>query len=92
MKTQENEKTEKERAYLAFEDFFVNVGGSVMHTNHDTLREAGASIQRLYLYLPEKYWNDLDVLFSEIRKMSWGDAQNSLTKISKIIAQEMQKI
>jgi len=91
LKEQEIRRIERERKLLAFEDFFKYAGGCVMHASHDNHADAGASIQRLHMYLPEEHWEDLEILFDAIRKKDWNAAEYYLSKLSKIISEESKK-
>jgi len=63
MKKTEIQEKINNRKISAYEDFFQNVGGCVMHGDKDVLIRAGASVQKLYIYLPTDEWGSLDKLY-----------------------------
>ena len=91
MKEQELQRVERERALLAFEDFFKYAGGCVMNANAENYSESGASIQRLYLYLPQYDWCHLDSLYDAIKRKDWDLAKEKLVTVSRIIANELNE-
>ncbi len=77
---------EKTRRIDAFESFFSSVGACLQKKTIENACEAGASIQRLYMYLPEEYWKNLDSLFVCLQERKFEDAYDNMVKISKWIA------
>lgn len=75
----------------AFDEYYQKVGGCVLYAQKNNISDAGASIQRLYAYVPEDRWNELDELFDNIKEYNWQDAKNNMKSISKWLAREVQK-
>ncbi len=83
---------EAERKINAYEEYFQKVGGCVLYAQKENISDAGASIQRLYAYLPEDNWDLLDSLFDSIKAYEWDIAKQEMKKVSKIIASDIHKI
>lgn len=71
-----------------YSDFLHNVGASITYSTKDNLDIAGASIQKMYLVCPQEWWKDLDELYSYVRKYEWGNAENKLKELNKLVAKE----
>ena len=67
----------------AFSDFVKNVGACIAYASEDSLQSAGASIQEMYLFMPEEDWSDLDYLYHFIRKHDWDTAETYANRLSK---------
>ena len=65
-------------------DFSKNVGACIAHADAEALRLAGSSIQNMYFFMPEEKWNELDELYSLIRRHEWAAAEPLLIKLTKI--------
>ena len=87
---EEQEKISKKTE--AYEGFLMDVGAAVEYQRNDNLSVAGASIGRLYLYVPEEWHNQLDELFRSIRKYEWEKAEKQFVALSKMLAKEYQKL
>lgn len=83
---------ERDKVIAAYEAYFKNVGSCVMYAMVDNIPEAGASIQRLYVYIPCEKWPILDDLFNNIKGLNWDEAKEKMTEISKWIADDMKKM
>ncbi len=90
MKKKDIEAEIQNKKFFAYEEYFQKVGGCVLYAQKENLSDAGASIQRLYAYLPENEWETLDKLFAEINNKDWAGARNDMKSISKWIANDMK--
>ena len=75
----------------AYERFLTDVGAAVEYQSTENLQIAGASIGRLYLYVPEDWHKQLDELFHSIRKYEWEKAEKQFLELSKKVAEEYTK-
>lgn len=91
LKKYENDNIKEKRRLDAYEDFFKYVGGCVIFAQKENISEAGASIQRLYMYLPEEKWNDLDLMFELIKNGETKNAIPNMESISKWIANDIKQ-
>ena len=91
MKRLELAEKEEERVMHAYEEYFQKVGGCVIYAQKNNISDAGASIQRLYAYIPENMWPTLDNLFTEISDYELSKAQNSMQDISKWLASDIER-
>lgn len=91
MKKMDIKNKESEKIMEAYEAYFRHVGSSVMFAKTDNVPEAGASIQRLYVYMPSEKWVLLDTLFDNMKKNHWDEAKEQMKEISKWIAEDMKK-
>jgi hypothetical protein len=89
MKKTEIQEKINNRKISAYEDFFQNVGGCVMHGDKDVLIRAGASVQKLYIYLPTDEWGSLDKLYDLMKNYEWEEAKIHMSNISKWIAEDI---
>ena len=90
LKRIEKENYDANRRVAAFDEFFCNVGGCVLHAERENICQAGASIQRLYPFLPEELWRSLDELYMLIKKHEWDDAVVKMNIIGRWIATSMK--
>ena len=87
----DEEKEKLLKKFDAYEGFMMDVGAAVEYQRNDNLSTAGASIGRLYLYVPSAWHAQLDELFHSIRKYDWGNAERQFLAISKLLSEEYQK-
>ncbi len=83
---------QSQKRHKAYEDFLLNVGGTVIagrYNTKDTLSLAAASIHILYIYAPVEWQEDLDNLSLLISKLEWGKATPIVQKLSKQISKEL---
>lgn len=71
-----------------YSDFLYNVGAGIAFATKENLDVAGASIQKMYLVCPREWWEDLDGLYTLIRKAEWGSAELKLKELNKLVAKE----
>ncbi len=81
---------QKQKKVLAYEEFLSNVGAAVLSVSKENLTQAGASINRMYIYAPEEWWEELDSLSSTLRKYEWGNAAVIMNTLSHKVAKELQ--
>ena len=87
----EGEKEKLSKKTEAYEGFLMDVGAAIEYQRNENLAAAGASIGRLYLYVPSTWHTQLDELFHCIRGYEWGNAEKQFVAISKLLAEEYQK-
>ena len=90
LKQMDIQQAEKDKKLSAYENYFQKVGGCVLYAQKNNISDAGASVQRLYIYLPQEKWNDLDKLFDHIKEYEWDDAKKYMKSVSKWIAEDMK--
>lgn len=87
-----NEEKEKlSKKTEAYEHFLTDVGAAIEYQSKENLQIAGASISRLYLYVPNDWHKQLDELFHSIRKYEWSNAEKQFLELSKMVAEEHVK-
>lgn len=86
-KLDEEEKIRSKKTE-AYERFLMDVGAAIEYQSGDNLPIAGASIVRLYLYVPDDWHKQLDELFHSIRTYEWVNAETQFFAISKLLAEE----
>ncbi|MGN0798561.1 MAG: hypothetical protein ACI4L7_03265 [Christensenellales bacterium] len=85
----EYEKMQKKNK--VFEDFLLNVGGAITYAKQENLISAGSSLYNIYLYAPKEWYADLDELAVLIQKYEWDKATIIIQKISRLMAEELNK-
>lgn len=86
------EHEEKQKKAKAYEQFLLDVGAIVVTGNYSKNEEftkAGASLQKLYIYSPSSWWNDLDQLSESIKKFEWDNARYFTQKLSRLMAEDL---
>ena len=76
----------------AYEQFLMNVGATIAFSTKQNIPEAGASIARLYLYVPVEWHPKLAMLSHNIRKCNWGEAEGQFNELAKLVTEEYAKI
>ena len=88
-----NEVKEKHtRKTEAYERFLMDTGGAIQQSNSENLSAAGASIGRLYLYVPSEWYSKLDDLYRSVRHYNWGDAEKQFEELAKLLSEEYGSI
>jgi len=82
---------QQRKRIAAYENFLMNVGAAIEFCDSSSLRAAGSSIGQIYLYVPEDLHAKLDVLFNNIRKNEWGNAEIQYLELAKLICAENTK-
>lgn len=82
---------EKQKKVLAYEEFLLYVGASIAHATKENLPLAGSSIEKMYIYSPSEWWDDLDSLSECIRHTEFGKAAEIMKKLSRLISKELSK-
>ncbi|MBQ8237116.1 MAG: hypothetical protein IJZ39_03060 [Oscillospiraceae bacterium] len=87
-----NEESEKlSKKFAAYEGFLMDVGAAIEYQRNENMATAGASIGRLYLYVPNEWHKQLDELYHSIRKYEWGKAEEQYIALSKLLAEEYRE-
>ena len=87
----EYEKHQKKRK--AYETFLSDVGGLIAaggHIEKMALSKAGAALHQMYIYAPNDWHIDLDMLTDHIMKFEWGKARIVVQRLSKQISKELK--
>lgn len=82
------EDEQRKNRTKAYENFLMNVGAAIECRNGDALRAAGSSIGQIYLYVPNDFFDKLDVLFNDIRSHNWDKAEVEYLELTKLICNE----
>lgn len=82
------EDEQRKNSTKAYENFLMNVGAAIECRNGDALRAAGSSIGQIYLYVPNDFFDKLDVLFNDIRSHNWDKAEVEYLELTKLICNE----
>lgn len=87
---EEKEKITKKTE--AYEQFLMNVGAATEYRSKDNVATAGASIGRIYLYVPVEWHPKLDALHYSLYECEWGKAQKQYIELAKLIVEEYGKL
>ncbi len=82
---------EKEKIY---KEFLLKVGDVVTvaeYNKPEKVGQASAVLHQMYIYVPQKWWNDLDALLSCLNDFKWEQANPIMLRLSKLIAEELNK-
>ena len=82
------EQKSKEAKRQTYESFIKEVGECIGHAHPENLKNAIASIHKLYIYCPISWWGKLDVLSNEIVEYDWTKALMTYREIVKMIAEK----
>ncbi len=91
LQKEKNEYEQKQKKLIAYENFLMHVGAVIACPNAENFSLAGSSIQKIYLYAPPSWWNELDLLFDAIRNSKYGDATYILECLNREIYAEISK-
>ena len=94
MQLQKVQNEQKQLKIKAYTDFLLDVGAVVTISSYagdNHVVKAGASLHQLYLYAPQEWWEDLDLLADCIEKTKWDDAIPLMKKLSHLIKKEIDK-
>ena len=86
---------EKEKLYKkteAYERFLTDVGAATEYRSKDNVATAGASIGRIYLYVPIEWHPKLDALHYSLYECEWETAQKQYIELAKLVVEEYRKI
>lgn len=86
LKREEIKRLKSEEKSRAYASFLEDVGACVLYAQNHTTEKAGASVQRLYLYVPESMWPKLDELYTQMKAFKWNEAVVTMQEISKFLA------
>ena len=87
----DEEKEKLSKKTEAYERFLMDVGAAIEYRSNENLQVAGASLSRLYLYIPDSWHHLLDDLFHSMRKYEWDKAEKLFLELSKLVADEHRK-
>ena len=82
---------EKEKIY---KEFLLKVGDVVTvaeYNKPEKVGQASAVLYQMYIYVPQKWWKDLDALLSCLNYFKWEQANPIMLRLSKLIAEELNK-
>lgn len=79
-------QTKQEEKYKVYKEFAECVGSCISYATAEKVQAAGASIQKMYFFIPEEHWKDLDALFSLLRKKEWDKAEVLMKDLSRTAA------
>lgn len=96
-KAKQERKMDEEKEKLsqkteAYERFLTDVGAATEYQSKDNVATAGASIGRIYLYLPIEWHPKLDALHYSLYECEWQKAQKQYIELAKIVVEEYSKI
>lgn len=96
-KAKQDRKLDEEREKLskkteAYEHFLMDVGSAIAFRTKENVAQAGASIGRIYLYVPAEWYSKLDQLHFFLYDSEWGKAENLYTELAKMVAEEYRRI
>ena len=96
-KAKQDRKFEEERDRLAkktaaYEQFLTDVGGTIAFRTKENVPKAGASIGRIYLYVPTEWYTKLNELHRSLHDCEWGKAEKQYAEMAKMVAEEYQKL
>ncbi len=96
-KAKQDRKLEEEKEKLskrteAYEHFLTDVGAATEFRSKDNIATAGASIGRIYLYVPVEWHPKLDALHYSLYQCDWKSAQKQYIELVKLIVEEYRKI
>ena len=76
----------------AYEQFLMNVSAATEYRSKDNVATAGASIGRIYLYVPIEWHPKLDALHYSLYECEWSKAQKQYIELAKLVVEEYRKI
>ena len=79
-------QTKFEEKYNVYKEFAECVGSCISFASAEKAQDAGASIQKMYFFIPEEHWKDLDDLFSLLKKKEWDKAEVLMKELSRTSA------
>ena len=91
MQREKFEYGEKQKKFLAYENFLVSVGAAVAYATKENLSSAGSSISIMYIYSPPEWWTDLDLLSYAIGHSEWKKAEDIMKKLNRLVSEELKK-
>ena len=96
-KAKQDRKFEEERDRLAkktaaYEQFMMDVGGTIAWRTKENVPKAGASIGRIYLYVPVEWYAKLNELHHSLYDNEWGKAEKQYAELAKMVAEEYREI
>lgn len=80
-----------ENKLSAFSEFAQNVGACIACADAERMQQAGSSIQKMVLFLPEENWGALEQLYYFVRKCEWDKAETVMNGLSKVASRIMNE-
>ena len=85
------EREQKQKKVLVYEEFLTNVGAVITYGDQNNMTNAGSSIQKMYIYAPLEWRDDLDRLFDAVRRYEGEKASAVMKKLSRLVSDELKK-
>ena len=96
-KARQDRKLNEEKEKLckkieAYEHFLMNVGAVLESRGRENLTNAGASIGRIYLYVPSEWYQKLDALHYSLYNSSWSTAEDQYLELAQLVSEEYRNV
>ena len=85
------EREQRQKKALVYEEFLTNVGAVITYGDQNNMTNAGSSIQKMYIYAPLEWRDDLDRLFDAVRRYEGEKASAVMKKLSRLVSDELKK-
>lgn len=85
------EREQRQKKALVYEEFLTNVGAVITYGDQNNMTNAGSSIQKMYIYAPLEWRDDLDRLFDAVRRYEGEKASVVMKKLSRLVSDELKK-
>ena len=85
------EREQRQKKVLVYEEFLTNVGAVITYGDQNNMTNAGSSIQKMYIYAPLEWRDDLDRLFDAVRRYEGEKASVVMKKLSRLVSDELKK-
>ena len=85
------EREQRQKKALVYEEILTNVGAVITYGDQNNMTNAGSSIQKMYIYAPLEWRDDLDQLFDAVRRYEGEKASVVMKKLSRLVSDELKK-
>ena len=85
------EREQRQKKALVYEEFLTNVGAVITYGDQNNMTNAGSSIQKMYIYAPLEWRDDLDRLFDAVRRYEGEQASAVMKKLSRLVSDELNR-
>ena len=85
------EREQRQKKALVYEEFLTNVGAVITYGDQNNMTNAGSSIQKMYIYAPLEWRDDLDRLFDAVRRYEGEKASAVMKKLSRLVSDELNR-
>lgn len=85
------EREQKQKKVLVYEEFLTNIGAVITYGDQNNMTNAGSSIQKMYIYAPLEWRDDLDRLFDAVRRYEGEKASAVMKKLSRLVSDELNR-